>query len=101
VDTGAYVLSAAIFGETSLENLNETGNTTAPYQPPGHPFGQHQARLAKNTNPASNTCEVQISASSATVLTVSVDPLLGNIDYACTVVEQAAPILVVNLPENW
>lgn len=97
VDTSAYVLSAAIFDDTSLQNLNETGNTTTPYQS----FGQHQARLAKNTNPASNTCEVQISASNATALTISVDPLLGNIDYACTVVEQAAPILIANLPANW
>ena len=97
VDTSAYVLSAAVYDDTSLQNLNETGNTTAPYQA----FGQHQARLAKNTDPASNTCEVQISASSATALTISVDPLLGNIDYACTVVEQAAPILVANLPANW
>ena len=97
VDTSAYVLSAAIYDNTSLQNLNETGNATAPYQP----FGQHQARLAKNTNPASNTCEVQISASNDTALTVSVDPLLGGIDYACTVAEQAAPILVANLPEHW
>jgi hypothetical protein len=96
-DTSAYVLSAAIYDNTGLQNLNETGNTTAPYQS----FGQHQARLAKNTNPASNTCEVQISASNATALTVSVDPLLGNIDYACIVLGQAAPILVSNLPEKW
>lgn len=97
VDDSAYNLNAAIYDDTSLQNINETGNTTTAYQS----FGQHQARLAKSTDPASNTCEVQISASDTTALTISVDPLLGSIDYACTVVEQAAPILVANLPANW
>jgi hypothetical protein len=97
VDTSAYILSAAIYDKTSLRNINETNNTTEAYD---H-FGQHQALLAKNTNSASNTCEVQISASDSTTLTISVDPLVGNIEYACTIVEQAAPVLVANLPANW
>lgn len=97
VDDSAYILSAAIYDHTSLQTINETGNTTASYQP----FGQHQARLAKDTHPGSGTCEVQISASNTTALTILVDPLLGDINYACTVVEQAAPIMVANLPANW
>lgn len=92
-----YILSASVYDNTSLQHLNETGNTTAPYPS----VDQHQALLAKNTNPASNTCEVQISASNTTALTISVDPLIENIDYACTIAEQATSVLVANLPKSW
>lgn len=89
--SAGYLVTIGIYDHAGLDDLSTAGFIVS-----NNPVGSHQGRLSKDT--AGHTCDVSLGISKTSRVDIGGVDGAGNLDAACVVATQIAPLVEQKLP---